>query len=117
MSAYTPELVKHLLPAVWDQAYAYGMTPQYAPDPTMPRGKPDPAVSGTLNAHLADVRRAWERAALTEPQRVALVLRFGLDWTTVRIGEEQGVSQPTISSRVKRGVSTMTDYLNGETAG
>jgi len=66
MSRYDRELVERLLPAVWDESYAYGMEAPLAPPPGMPRAKADPSKGNTLWAHLSDIRTAWRMAPIRE---------------------------------------------------
>lgn len=111
--AYTRDLVEHLLPAVWDPTFAYGMADPSAPDPDMPRTKADPKIGGTLFAHLADIKIAWQRTLLPRSEEVAVLLRFGLDWTDAEIAELDGVSSRAVRYRVERGVGRLVAYLNG----
>lgn len=115
MSTYTRELVEQLLPAVWDTGFAYGMENPSAPDPDMPRAAADPAHSGTLYAHLADIHTGWMCAPLTEPERRALVMRFGLDWPQKIIARHERVAASTASERLARGVGRIVQTLNGQT--
>lgn len=115
MSGYNRELVERLLPAVWDETYAYGMSDPRTPDPDMPRSKPDPKVGGTIFAHLADIRSAWKGADVPQVERQALLLRFGLDWTVRSIGFNQGCDKGTATRRCERGVGRLVAHLNGKT--
>lgn len=111
--AYDRPLVEQLLPAVWDEEYAYGMRNPTAPDPDMPRGTVDKKNGGTLFAHLADIRRAWQQAPLSDKQREALRQRYCLDWTEKQIALDLGVTQQAISLRIEGGVGRLVDFLNG----
>jgi DNA-directed RNA polymerase specialized sigma24 family protein len=113
MSDYDRPLVEQLLPAVWDDGYAYGMENPTAPDPDMPRAPTDPAHSGTLYAHLADIKAGWAHAPLTSGERRALFLRYGLDWPERQISRQLGVTQQAISYRLATGVGRVVDALNG----
>lgn len=115
MSGYDRELVERLIPAVWDDSYAYGMSNPYEPAPDMPRSKPDPKIGGTIFAHLADIRIAWQRADVPQVQRQALLLRFGLDWTVQDVATNQGTSKSTAHERIEQGVGRLVAYLNGKT--
>jgi DNA-directed RNA polymerase specialized sigma24 family protein len=115
VAGYDRRLVERLAPAIWDQTYAYGMTDTAAPDPDMPRSKPDPKLGGTIYAHLADIRSAWKRADLPQVERQALLLRFGLGWTQSEVGRAQGVSQQAAQQRIDRGVGRLVAHLNGKT--
>ncbi len=116
MSTYSRDLVEALLPAVWDDSYSYGMTVEHAPDPDMPRAAVDPQRGGVLLAHLADIRKAWVLAPLTDKQRVAVLLRYGLGWSFVEIGFNQGINKVPARERAVRGVSLIMTYLNGTEA-
>lgn len=110
---YNRLLVEQLLPAVWDQEYAYGMRNPTAPDPTMPKGTVDKKAGSSLNAHLADIRQAWKRTEIPQVERQALLLRYGLDWTQDEIARLLGAGRSTISERADRGVGRLTCWLNG----
>lgn len=111
--SYSPDLVVQLLPAVWDQTYAFGMANPVAPDPDMPRSKPDPKTGGTIFAHLADIRGAWDRAELPHSERVALLLRHGLGWTDDEIAALDGVTGRAVRYRLERGAERLASHLNG----
>lgn len=111
--AYSRELVERLLPAVWDEEFAYGMRNPYTPDPDMPKGTIDKKASGTLNAHLADIRWAWQRARLERAERQALVLRFGMDLTLAEVGLRMGLSKSAAQRWVEEGVGSIHAWLNG----
>ncbi len=113
MSGYKRPLVEQLLPAVWDSEYAYGMRNPSAPDPDMPKGTVDKKASGTLNAHLADIRWAWRTVDLSLVERQALLLRYGLDMTLEDVGFHQGVTKMGAQYRVERGVGKLAAHLNG----
>ncbi len=113
MSGYKRPLVEQLLPAVWDSQYAYGMRNPAAPDPDMPKGTVDKKASGTLNAHLADIRWAWRTCDLALAERQALLLRFGLDYHDKDIAVIQDVTDRAVRYRVERGVGKLTAHLNG----
>lgn len=112
---YDRRTVELLLPAVWDEEFAYGMRDQYAPDPDMPKVKSNKAHANTLYAMLADIRRAWDRAPVTMPERRALLLRYGMDWEQTDIAFNQGVTKQAINIRIERGVGRITAWLNGDT--
>lgn len=113
MTTYKRPLVEHLLPAVWDQSYAFGMENPLSPDPDMPKAKPDPKVGGTIYAHLADIRRAWSRAEVPQVERQALLLHYALGWTDAEIGKHGGCGKSTICERRERGVGRLAAFLNG----
>ena len=114
MSTYTRDLVEQLLPAVWDTGVAFGMENPAAPDPDMPRATADHAHAGTLYAHLADIHTGWRTAPLSDPERRALIMRFGLDWPQKTIARHEHVATSTTSERLARGVGRIVDTLNGE---
>lgn len=113
--SYDRPLVEQLLPAVWDQSYAYGMVDPAAPDPDMPRAAADKAHSNTLYAHLADIKNGWTRAPIPLTERRALFLRYALDLKQGDIGKRQGVTQKAVSERLARGVGRIVCQLNGMT--
>ena len=113
MITYKRPLVEQLLPAVWDQSYAFGMENPMAPDPDMPKVKPDPKVGGTIYAHLADIRNAWARAEVPQLERQALLLHYALGWTDAEIGRHGGYVKGTIVARRERGVGRLAAFLNG----
>lgn len=112
-AGYTRELVEHLLPAVWDGDCDYGMRNPYAPEPGMPKATVNLKESGTLYAHLADIRSAWAKAPLLMEHRRALLLRHGFDWTQKEIGFNQGITQQAAQQRIERGVGIIVNFLNG----
>ncbi|MGZ2360704.1 sigma-70 region 4 domain-containing protein [Streptomyces sp. 372A] len=113
MSGYERQLVEHLLPAVWSPEAAYGIRSPQAPDADMPRGSVDPRTAGTLFAHLADIRQAWAKCGLSEGERRALFLRYGLDWPDGEIAAECGVTDRGVRYRLERGVGKIAAWLNG----
>ncbi len=113
---YGTSLVRRLLPGVWDGAFMWHSITETPPDRDMPRGTTNPATGGTLAAHLADVRSAWQRAPLSIEERRALVLVVGLDWTQQETAHNQRVDQSTVSRRVRAGLSKMVDFLSGASA-
>ncbi|MDH6462026.1 DNA-directed RNA polymerase specialized sigma24 family protein [Micromonospora sp. A200] len=114
MSSYDRELVERLLPAVWDSSFAYGMEDPRAPDPDMPRTKPNPKTGNTLYAHLADIKGAWRSTYLPLEERQALFLRYGMDWLERDIAAQLATPRQTISDRLIRGVGRIVAHLNGD---
>lgn len=113
-AAYDRTLVEYLLPAVWDESYAYGLPRMdTAPDPDMPRGASNPATANNLPAYLADIRTGWKRAPLTLRERRAVFMRYALDWRTVDIAAHEWVSKQTISARLYTAVGKIVARLNG----
>ena len=113
MTTYKRPLVEQLLPAVWDQSYAFGMENPFAPDPDMPKAKPDPKVGGTIYAHLADIRNAWAKADVPQVERQALLLHYGLGWNTREISLYMNEHKASSARRVERGVGRLAAFLNG----
>lgn len=116
VGGYTRELVEALLPAVWDADFCFGMKVENAPDADMPRGWTNKATGNTLAAHIADIKRGWQKAPLSLDERRALLLCYGLDWTQEDAATNQGVSQQTISNRLYSGVGKVVATLNGDSA-
>jgi hypothetical protein len=112
---YQRDQVEALMPAVWDDGYAYGMTDPHAPDPDMPRGSRVVSRGTSLPAQIADVRQAWKRADLTLKQRRALFMRHALGHSEEVIGLHEGVHKSSISRRMSNGVGRILEFLNGET--
>ncbi|MEV4642800.1 hypothetical protein AB0J80_36210 [Actinoplanes sp. NPDC049548] len=112
--AYTRELVEQLMPAVWDRDAARGMTNPTAPDPDMPRAKPNPKQSNTLYAHLADIHTAWHSAPLTLAERHALFFRYALDLPHTAIGVALGIRRQSATERIDSGIGRIVACLNGE---
>ena len=112
-SSYDRQLVELLMPAVWDEAYCFGMQVENAPDADMPRSQPNKATGNTLWAHLADIRIGWQKAPLTIEERRALFLTYCMDWTQREIAFNQSCSQKTISNRLYTGVGKIVAQLNG----
>lgn len=111
--AYDRPLVEALLPAVWDEAFCYGIRMENAPDQDMPRGSINKATGNTLAAHIADIKTGWADAPLTLGERRALLLGYGLDWKQTEIAFNQDVSQKTVSKRLETGVGKIVNTLNG----
>jgi len=116
VTLYDRELVQSLLPAVWDEQFCWGMQVENAPDADMPRTQSNKATGNTLAAHLADIRSTWETAPLTLPERQALFLVYGLDFTNQMAGSTLGITHQTVSERALRGVGKIVATLNGDAA-
>lgn len=111
--SYSETLVEHLMPAIWDRTYAWGMQNPASPDVDMPKAKyKSPKEATTFWTHLIDIRMAWVTAPLTMPERRALLLYYGLGWEQEEIGYNQSVSQRAIGKRLTKGVDTLTEWLN-----
>lgn len=115
-AVYTRELVEALLPAVWDEEYAYGMRQENAPDPDMPRSSSNKSTGNTLAAHIADIRRAWELTDLLDAERRTLLLSHGFDWSSVEISFNQELTKRAIDKRLYSGVGKIVAFLNGDLA-
>ena len=110
---YDRPMVELLLPTIWDRGYAWGMVDEMKPDPDMPKGTTIPKSGGTLWAHLVDIRKAWDQAAITRDDRAALVLVGGMGMTHKLAALYAGTSRSTITRRFERGVGILTAWLNG----
>lgn len=111
---YTRESVETLLPAVWDDTYAYGMPQRDTiPDPDMPKAQVDASRGNNLSAYIADIRMGWKLAPLTLKERRALLLAFGLGWTQREIAYNQDVSQQAIQRRIETAIGKIETRLNG----
>ncbi|MEU4155665.1 hypothetical protein [Actinoplanes sp. NPDC026670] len=113
--SYTRELVERLLPAVWDRWFVYsGLDNPYKPDPDMPKVKANPKTGNTIYAYLTDIHAGWKYAPLSLAERRALFLRFGLDLTLVRVGDQLGMRKQSAAELVDAGVGRLAAYLNGD---
>jgi DNA-directed RNA polymerase specialized sigma24 family protein len=111
---YTRESVESLLPAVWDESYSYGMPARDdAPDPDMPKGSTNKARGNNLAAYIADIKTGWEKTPLTQKERIAVLLAYGMGWTQKQIAFNQNVTQQTIQKRIENAVGKITARLNG----
>lgn len=110
---YTRESVEMLLPAVWDEQMAYGLPKkETAPDPDMPRGASNPKRGNNLPAYIADIKTGWAKAPLTNRERRAVLMRFGLSFTQEEIAQHEGISQQAISARLFAAVGKIVARLN-----
>lgn len=105
---YSNALVGLILPSILHDDYEQ---PQVDTDG---RGSVDPAESGTWMAHRADVARAWDEAALSDKERDALILVYGMGMTQTEAGSVVGCDQSSISDRVNAGLRKMTALLGGD---
>jgi hypothetical protein len=110
---YNEKMIATLLPAVWDDAMCYGMKAEDVPDPDMPRGFTNKARSNALWAYIGDIRQAWKHSGLSDKERRALLLYYGLGWTMQEIAHHESVTKMAVSKRINKGVSTLGAYLNG----
>jgi predicted DNA-binding protein (UPF0251 family) len=112
---YTEEQIRLLLPAVWDESYAYGLPAQATdPDKDMPKAAGNKARSNSHWAYIADIKTGWKKADLTLDERRAILLQFGLGWAQRDIAYNQQVDQSTISRRVNNAIKKIKARLNGE---
>lgn len=111
--SYTEAQIESLLPSVWDRGYAWGIYNPQAPDPEMPKAKyKNPKDATTFWTGLIDIRRAWEHAALTMPERRAIFLAYGSGWDSQEIADHQSITLRAVNKRIAKGVDTMTNWLN-----
>lgn len=111
---YTDEAVKLLLPAVWDEAYAYGLPDREdSPERDMPKAAANKARSNNHWAYIADIKTGWDKTPLTLSERRATLLYYGIGWTQTDIAKYEGVSQKQVSVRLNSAVSKITARLNG----
>lgn len=112
---YTEEQIRLLLPAVWDESYAYGIPAQATdPDKDMPKASGNKARSNSHWAYIADIKTGWAKTDLTLDERRALVLQFGMGWAQRDIAYNQQVDQSTVSRRVNNAIKKIKARLNGE---
>lgn len=111
---YTEEAIMLLLPAVWDESYAYGL-PDRADDPDedMPKAVANKARSNNHWAYIADIKMGWEKTPLTLKERRALLMYYGLGYTQDDIARYEGIARPTATIRIHNGVTKITARLNG----
>lgn len=111
---YTRDSVESLLPAVWDDLYAYGLpNKDTVPDPDMPKAQVDASRGNDLSAYIADIRSGWKKTPLTHKERCAVLLAFGLGWTPKDIAYNQEVSRQAIETRIETAVGKIAARLNG----
>lgn len=110
---YDRRAVQAVLPAVWDETYAWGIQEPTAPPPDMPRSASNKAHSNTLYAVLADVRTAWSKAELTRDHRAALLLVFGFGMTHKEAGYFLERARSSVTEDVDAGLGLLVEWLNG----
>jgi len=111
---YTDEAVKLLLPAVWDESYAYGLPDREdSPEKDMPKSAANKAHGNSHWAYIADIKTGWKKTPLTRLERRALLMSFGLGWTHADIGAHEGVTRQAITTRIDTAVKKITARLNG----
>lgn len=81
-------------------------------DPADRKAFSNPKHANTVWAELIDMQTAWDKAPLTDKERIALYLRFGMRWTEEEIGFNQDVLQATISRRITNAIEKVVGRLN-----
>lgn len=111
---YTDDAIRLLLPAVWDESYAYGLPlADDTPDHDMPKSAANKSQGNSHWAFIADVKIGWRRAPLTLKERRSTFLRFGPCWTQAEIALHEGIDQSTVKRRIDSAVTKITASLNG----
>lgn len=111
---YTADAVRLLLPAVWDESYAYGLPDRDdAPDKDMPKASGNKARSNAHWAYIADIKTGWASTPLTRLERRALLMSYGLGWTHKQIAAHEVADRSTISKRIESAVHKIVARLNG----
>lgn len=111
---YNADAVRLLLPAVWDESYAYSLPePDNAPEQGMPRAAANKSTRNSHWAYIADIKTGWEKTPLTFDERRAIFMRFGLAWTQGDIAFHERVDQSTVSRRINTAISKIVARLNG----
>ena len=111
---YTVDAVKLLLPAVWDESYAYGLPDRDdAPDKDMPKASGNKARSNSHWAYIADIKTGWEKTPLTLQERRALLMAYGLGWTQADVARHEGVVKSVANDRIQSAIKKITARLNG----
>ncbi|MFC4335999.1 hypothetical protein [Salininema proteolyticum] len=112
MSQYERATVEMLMPYMWGHDYAYGIHSVYAADPDMPRGRANPAEGCTLWAVMADLKRAWVRADLTDLEREVIVLVYGARMGLGEVAAKLRVEGCAVETALYEGVGKLLDHLN-----
>jgi len=73
----------------------------------------DPAEGGTWLATYLDVKRAWESADLTGPQRDLLASYYRDGMTQAQVADALGVTQQSVAKRLKNARGKLIDRLGG----
>ncbi|USH44631.1 DNA binding protein [Streptomyces phage BroPlease] len=115
MGNYQRADVEHVLPYLFDIEAAYGIKAEVYVEDGMPKGYSDPSKGNSVYASLADARRAWRLAELTERERQSIFLRYVFDEAQEVIAAYLGVRRQTVAYYLERGVGKLTAWLNGET--
>lgn len=74
-------------------------------------GDPPLPEEGREGPEPADERLASALAALPEPQRAVVVLRYHLDWSTEQVAGALGVPPGTVKSRLSRALTALRESL------
>lgn len=110
---YDRNELERIIPFTWEETYAWGIPSAEEIEEGMPRSTADPTRKNTHWAILADLRQAWAKADLTDKQRQAVVLRFGMDQKLASVAHVLGVSVHAVEKRIDGGVRKLLSYLNG----
>lgn len=111
---YTEDAVKLLLPAVWDDSYAYGLPDrENAPERDMPKAAANKARANNHWAYIADIKTGWETTPLTRLERRALLLVYGVGYTHEQAAQFEGVDQSTVTRRINTAIRKIVARLNG----
>ena len=111
MFYYTPQIIRELLPSIFDVSDwvsgAMGMSAE-------PKGPSRPAEGNNRLAMVSDLRSAFY--SLPESNRVFLqeVFYEGADDVIQVIATREGVSEKTINRRIDRMLDKMVERLGGE---
>lgn len=111
---YGRDEVIELLPGVWDSGRVLDRSDPHKPDPDMPRSPYiPPHLASEKWAEVADVQRAWAQAPITDAERKAMLLRWGLEHTIREGAVVMGVSPSWFRVLSDSGVNALHAYLNG----
>lgn len=106
---YSQALVGLILPSILHEDFDQ---PQQESDGI--RGTTDPAEMGTWMAHRTDVAKAWESAPLSDTEREAIALCYGMGMSQREAAEVAGCHHTTIEERCRTGMKKMLAALGGE---
>lgn len=113
---YTKDLVRRLLPAIWDRHFlaesGHASTAKTPYDYSR-RAHRMRSEDHTAWAWAIDVRRAWKHAPLTKKQRQAVVVCGGLDLEYTEAGDVLGVAPNTAQVNFERGLEHLLDHMTG----
>jgi len=102
------------MPCLWDEDLAVnGISNPLAPPPDMPKATANPSHTNTHIAHMADLRRAYQGAGLSNGQRQVLFLRFSLDSLLEEIAWDLSIDERTVRRRLDSGIGKIRASMNG----